>query len=235
MVALYNAYANPTHERQVQRVAAEVAPDVPVTVSTAVDARIGEYERLSTATLNAMAVPRMSDYVTELDTLVEPSIRYMHSAGGVVHSREARTRPIQLALSGPAAGVLAGRDVAMDLGYENAITMDMGGTSCDVCLIWGGEFARRDEVMIEWGVTARFPALDVHTVGAGGGSIAWRDEGGALRVGPRSSGATPGPACYGRGGTPRRLPTPISSWAFCPPAACSAVGCHSTRLPRERR
>ena len=201
VVALYNAYANPAHEREVERIAAEVAPDVPVTLSTAVDARIGEYERLSTATLNAMAVPRIDQYVTELDRLVEPPIRYMHSAGGVVHSREARTRPIQLALSGPAAGVIAGREVAVDLGYENAITMDMGGTSCDVCLIWGGEFARRDEVMIEWGITARLPALDVRTVGAGGGSIAWRDEGGALRVGPRSAGARPGPACYGRGGT----------------------------------
>lgn len=200
-VALYNAYANPAHEREVERIAAQVAPDLPVTLSTAVDARIGEYERVSTAALNAMAVPRMEQYVAELDALVEPPIRYMHSAGGVIHAQEARTRPIQLALSGPAAGVLAGREVAAALGYANAITMDMGGTSCDVCLIWDGALARREEVAIEWGVTARLPTLDVHTVGAGGGSIAWRDEGGALRVGPKSAGAMPGPACYGRGGT----------------------------------
>ncbi|HWK28012.1 MAG TPA: hydantoinase/oxoprolinase family protein [Solirubrobacter sp.] len=200
-VALYNAYANPEHERTVERIAADVAPGLPVTLSTAVDARVGEYERASTAALNAMAVPRMDRYVAELDPLVEPPIRYMHSAGGVIHAREARTRPIQLALSGPAAGVLAGREVAAALGYANAITMDMGGTSCDVCLIWDGELARREEVAIEWGVIARLPTLDVHTVGAGGGSIAWRDDGGALRVGPRSAGALPGPACYGRGGT----------------------------------
>jgi N-methylhydantoinase A len=91
--------------------------------------------------------------------------------------------------------------VAAALGYANAITMDMGGTSCDVSLIWDGALARREEIAIEWGVTARLPTLDVHTVGAGGGSIAWRDEGGALRVGPKSAGALPGPACYGRGGT----------------------------------
>ena len=200
-VALYNAYANPQHEREVERIAAEVAPDLPVTLSTAVDARIGEYERVLTAALNAMAVPRMERYVAELDPLVESPIRYMHSAGGVIHAQEARARPIRLALSGPAAGVLAGREVAAALGYANAITMDMGGTSCDVSLIWDGDLARREAVAIEWGVIARLPTLDVHTVGAGGGSIAWCDEGGALRVGPRSAGALPGPACYGRGGT----------------------------------
>jgi N-methylhydantoinase A len=200
-VALYNAYANPAHEREVARIVAELEPGLPVTLSTAVDARIGEYERVSTAALNAMAVPRMDEYVAELGALVDPPIRYMHSAGGVIGAKEASARPIQLALSGPAAGVLAGREVAAALGYANAITMDMGGTSCDVCLVWDGELARREEVAIEWGITARVPALDVHTVGAGGGSIAWCDAGGALRVGPRSAGALPGPACYGRGGT----------------------------------
>jgi N-methylhydantoinase A len=199
-VALYNAYANPTHEREVAQLAGELAPNLPVTLSTAVDARIGEYERVTTAALNALAVPRMRDYVSDLGTLVAPPINYMHSAGGVIPAAEASTRPIQLALSGPAAGVLAGRAVAAAIGCPSAITMDMGGTSCDVCLIWEGELARREEIPIEGGLAARIPTLDVHTVGAGGGSIAWRDAGGALRVGPRSAGALPGPACYGGGG-----------------------------------
>jgi N-methylhydantoinase A len=201
VVALYNAYANPAHERQVEEIIRRVAPTIPITLSTVVDGRIGEYERASTAALNAIAVPRMRRYVDELDAAIAAPIRYMHSAGGMLPSPEARARPIHLAISGPAAGVLAGREVARQLGRRNAITMDMGGTSCDVCLIWDDELRYRNQIEIDWGVPARIRSLAVHTVGAGGGSIAWSDAGGALRVGPRSAGAAPGPACYGRGGT----------------------------------
>jgi len=200
-IALYNAYANPLHEHQVARIAHAVAPDLPLIESTDVDRRIGEYERVSTAALNAMAVPRMRAYVDDLDHAVRPAIEYMHSAGGLLPATEARDRPIQLAFSGPAAGVLAGREVARQLGYAHAITMDMGGTSCDVCLIWDDELRYRSSFDVEWGIPARVQAVDVHTVGAGGGSICWRDSGGALRVGPLSAGATPGPVCYGRGGS----------------------------------
>src|SRR5262249_7093820 len=150
---------------------------------------------------NAMAVPRMQGYVDDLDDAVRPAIHYMHSGAGVLPPGEARLRPIQLAFSGPAAGVLAGREVARQLGYSNAITMDMGGTGCDVALIWDGDFRFRTGIDIEWGVPARIQSVDVATIGAGGGSICHRDAGGALRVGPRSAGAVPGPACYGRGGT----------------------------------
>jgi N-methylhydantoinase A len=199
-IALYNAYANDEHEHRVAQIARAVAPDLPISVSTAVDSRIGEYERASTVVLNASAVPTMEQYVEDLGRVVQKPIRFMHSGGGVVPATEARARPIQLAFSGPAAGVLAGRQVARDLGFENAITMDMGGTTCDVCLIWDDELRSRDSFDVEWDVPARVRSLDVHSVGAGGGSIAWRDAGHALRVGPRSARAVPGPACYGHGG-----------------------------------
>lgn len=203
-ISLYNAYANPAHERQVADVARRVAPDLPVTISTDVDRRIGEYERLSTAVLNAMAVPRMWAYVDDLSKAVPRAVHYMQSGAGALPADEARARPIQLALSGPAAGVLAGRAVARQLDKRNAITMDMGGTSTDVSLIWDDEFKFRTEIELGWGIPARTQSLDVQTIGAGGGSICWQDSGGALRVGPRSAGAVPGPACYGRGG---ELPT----------------------------
>jgi N-methylhydantoinase A len=203
-IALYNAYANASHEQQVAAAVAEVARDLPVTLSTEVDRRIGEYERLSTAVLNAMAVPRMHAYVDDLAGAVPRAVHYMQSGAGALPADEARARPIQLALSGPAAGVLASRAVARRLGRRNVITMDMGGTSADVSLIWDDEFRFRTEIELGWGIPARTVSLDVQTIGAGGGSICWRDSGGGLQVGPRSAGAVPGPACYGRGG---ELPT----------------------------
>lgn len=201
VVALYNAYVNPVHERIAAEVIRGITRVIPVILATDVDPRIGEYQRVSTAVLNAMAVPKMKSYASSLKTVVEAPTFYMHSAGGMMPAKEATDRPIQLAFSGPAAGVLAGRSVAQSVGFENAITMDMGGTSCDVCLIWGGELQYKDHIEVDWGIPARIRSLAVHTVGAGGGSIAWRDTGGALKVGPLSAGAAPGPVCYGRGGT----------------------------------
>lgn len=200
-VSLYNAYANPAHERAVAEIWREVAPGRPVTCATDVDPRMGEYERVSTATLNASAVPAMRAYADELRGAIDAPTLYMHSAGGVVTPPDAAERPIQLALSGPAAGVLAARQVARELGIADVITLDMGGTSCDVCLIRDGELRERDTFEVAFGVPARTRAIDISTVGAGGGSIGWMDAGGALQVGPRSAGALPGPACYGRGGT----------------------------------
>ena len=195
-VSLYNAYANPAHERAVAAVWERIAPERPVTFATDVDPRMGEYERVSTATLNASAVPAMHAY----GTVTAPTL-YMHSAGGVITPEHAAQHPIQLAFSGPAAGVLAARQVALELGLRDAITLDMGGTSCDVCLIRDGELRERDTFDVAWGVPARVRGIDIGTVGAGGGSIGWCDPGGALQVGPRSAGALPGPASYGRGGT----------------------------------
>jgi N-methylhydantoinase A len=201
VVALYNSYANPAHERVAGEIVRSIVRGVPVTLATDVDARMGEYQRVSTAVLNATAVPRMRSYSSALGAILQTPTFYMHSAGGMMPAKEATERPIQLAFSGPAAGVLAGRSVASSLGFENAITMDMGGTSCDVCLIWNGELQYRDQIDVDWGIPARIRSLAVHTVGAGGGSVAWKDPGGALQVGPLSAGARPGPVCYGRGGT----------------------------------
>jgi N-methylhydantoinase A len=200
-ISLYNAYANPAHEQAVADVWRRVAPGRPVTCATEVDPRMGEYERVSTATLNASAVPAMRAYVEELAGALDAPTLYMHSAGGVITPPDAAERPIQLAFSGPAAGVLAARQVARELGIRDAITLDMGGTSCDVCLIRDGELRERDTFDVAFGVPARVRSIDIATVGAGGGSIGWLDAGGALQVGPRSAGALPGPACYGRGGT----------------------------------
>lgn len=201
VVAFYNAYANPVHERTAGDLIRSIGRGVPVSLATDVDPRIGEYHRVSTAVLNAMAIPKMKAYESSLDALIDAPTYYMHSAGGMMPAREATERPIQLAFSGPAAGVLAGRSVALSTGFDNVITMDMGGTSCDVCLIWQGELRYKDHIDIDWGIPARIRSLAVHTVGAGGGSIASRDPGGALKVGPLSAGAVPGPVCYGRGGT----------------------------------
>lgn len=200
-VALYNSYANPDHEGQVEQIARDMGVALPITLSTSVVPRIGEYQRVSTTVLNAMAVPRMQEYVDNLSTAVQPPILYMHSGAGVLPEAEVRIRPIYLAFSGPAAGALAGREVARQVGFRNAITMDIGGTSCDICVIWNDELRYRDEIDVDWGIPARIQSLDLHTIGAGGGSICWQDTGGALRVGPRSAGAVPGPACYGQGGT----------------------------------
>jgi N-methylhydantoinase A len=200
-VALYNAYANPAHEREVAARWSELAPEVPVTCSTEVDRRIGEYERVSTGVINATAIPHMRSYVDDIRATVAAPTLYMHSAGGVLTAGDAAEHPVQLAFSGPAAGVLAAREVARELGLEGVITLDMGGTSCDVCLLRGDELTERESFDVAWGIPARVRSLDITTIGAGGGSIAWRDSGGALCVGPVSSGAEPGPACYGRGGT----------------------------------
>ena len=199
-VSLYNAYANPAHEQAVAEVWRSLAPELPVTCATDVDPGIGEYERVSTATLNATAVPRMRAYADEVRNTLSAPTFYMHSGGGVVGPDDAAERPIQLAFSGPAAGVLAARNVADELRLVDAITLDMGGTSCDVCLIRGGEVRERESFEVAFGIPARIRSIDINTVGAGGGSIAYQDAGGALRVGPRSAGALPGPACYGRGG-----------------------------------
>jgi N-methylhydantoinase A len=187
-VSLYNAYANPAHERAVAEIWRSVADGRPVTCATDVDPRMGEYERASTATLNASAVPAMRAYVDELQGAVAAPTLFMHSAGGVVTPPDAAERPIQLALSGPAAGVLAARQVARELGITDAITLDMGGTSCDVCLIREGELRERDSFEVAFGVPARQRSVDISTVGAGGGSGGWTR---AARC--RSAPGAPGP------------------------------------------
>ena len=163
-----------------------------------------EYERASTTVADAYLGPVASRYLRSLGTasatagLPEPLV--MRSSGGVATVADAAAHPALILVSGPAGGVVGAERIAALAGCENAIAFDMGGTSTDVCLIAGGQAGRSAGREVA-GFPVRLPMLDIHTVGAGGGSIVWRDEGGALRVGPRSAGADPGPACYGRGGT----------------------------------
>jgi N-methylhydantoinase A len=201
-ICLLNAYANPVNEMALARVVREMAPNIALSLSSEVDPRIREYERVSTTTLNAYAMPRMHRYMSRLDQALQRNegIKYMHSGGGVIPSATAERFPIQLLYSGPAAGVLAGRFLAATLGVPNVCTIDMGGTSLDACLIRDGEPDSRDTIEVEWGIPARTQSIDIHSIGAGGGSIVWFDAGGALRIGPESAGSDPGPACYGRGG-----------------------------------
>jgi N-methylhydantoinase A/oxoprolinase/acetone carboxylase beta subunit len=193
-VALLHSDLNPDHERAV---AAALGGEV--VCSHEVSPEFREYERTITTVVSAYLRPVMREYLGRLRALAG-EVRVMTSAGGLVPLDEAVARPASLLLSGPAGGVLAGAAAATAAGYPNAVTFDMGGTSTDVCLVLDGSPAPAAERVVA-GFPVRLPGLDVHTIGAGGGSIAAIDAGGALVVGPRSAGAVPGPACYGRGGT----------------------------------
>jgi N-methylhydantoinase A len=202
-VCFLHAYANPEHELAARRAVAEAAPGIPCVISSEVDRRLGEYERVSTTVLSAYATPRLSEYVDGIQGwLGEGRTAYfMQSEGGVIPAEAVQRTPTSLVLSGPAAGVLATCHVGRLMGLGDLISMDVGGTSADVCIIRNGEAGLRDVLEIEPGLPLRSASLDVAAVGAGGGSIAWVDRGDALRVGPASAGASPGPACYGRGGS----------------------------------
>ena len=195
-VCLLHADIEPAHERAVA--AALRARGHDVTCSHDVSPEMREVERTITTVINASLRPRCRDYLRGIGDVAD-EVLVMTSAGGLVPSGEAAELPAALLLSGPAGGVRAAAAAAVANGFRGAITFDMGGTSTDVCLIVDGApapAAQRDV----GGFTVRFPSLDVHTIGAGGGSIARIDPGGALVVGPQSAGADPGPACYGRGG-----------------------------------
>jgi len=198
------SYLNPSHERLAGEMLRE-ALDVPVTLSSEVLPEFREYERTSTTVICASLRPVIGRYLGELErgaaTLGLPSTwRIMQSSGAVTDAHNAEREPVRILLSGPAAGVQGARAIGERAGEHGLITMDMGGTSCDVSLVRDGELARTTAGAIGGHPVAQ-QMIGIHTIGAGGGSIAWIDPGGALRVGPRSAGAAPGPACYGRGGT----------------------------------
>lgn len=204
-VCLLHAYAHPENEQRVESVLRDEL-DVPVSVSHDVLAEFREYERTSTTVVDAYVTPVIDSYLRRLEDraseLEVPAPSVMQSNGGIVTASTARTTAVTTALSGPAAGVV-GATATIDVLAEDiagAVTFDMGGTSSDVGLVRAGEIERTTETTIS-GRPIATPMVDVTTVGAGGGSIAWVDDGGALRVGPASAGATPGPACYGHGGT----------------------------------
>jgi N-methylhydantoinase A len=203
-VSLLYSYLEASHERQVRDVLRREIPDVHVTLSSEVLAEYREYERTSTTVLNAYLVPVVSRYLTDLEQSLsewhpETQLWVMQSSGGVASPQRAADLPVALLLSGPSGGVVAGRLVAEQAGLRHSVTMDMGGTSFDACLLPDNEPAMtHDRPFME--IAVRVPSVDVLAIGAGGGSIGWVDQGGQFRVGPRSAGANPGPACYGRGG-----------------------------------
>jgi N-methylhydantoinase A len=204
-VCFLYSFLHPEHERLVVERAGERLPGVAVCASSDVLPELREYERLSTTVANAYLLPRMASYVrafsrrvADLGIACTPYIN--QSNGGTISIDEAARAPVRTVLSGPSAGVMGAVWLAAELGLDSLVTFDMGGTSTDVSLVSDGRPALTFEREID-GIPLRVAGLDIHTIGAGGGSIAWRDSGGALRVGPESAGAHPGPACYARGGT----------------------------------
>jgi N-methylhydantoinase A len=202
-VCLLFSFRDDAHERAVAAELRRRHPNTRVVASHEVAPEFREYERASTTVVDAYLGPVLSKYLLGLsatcrrESLREPLV--MRSSGGVATLEEAAEHAAFALLSGPAAGVVGAARIAELAGFPDALAFDMGGTSTDVCAIVGGE-ARREHEREVGGFPVRLPTLAVHTVGAGGGSIVWRDAGGALRVGPESAGADPGPACYGRGG-----------------------------------
>lgn len=203
-ICLLFSYLDPSHEARIATWLRQELPDVHVSASHEVLPQFREYERCSTTVIDAYLSPLLGRYLSRLAGaagergLPEPLV--MQSSGGVAPAGEAARAGAWSVLSGPAGGAVGAGLLARLSGDGNALGIDMGGTSCDVCVAEEGRVRRTDSREIG-GRTLQLPMVDVHTVGAGGGSIGWRDPGGALRVGPRSAGAEPGPACYGRGGT----------------------------------
>src|SRR6478609_5646396 len=203
-VCLLNAYANPAHEQRLAALITEALPGVLVTCSHQVAREFREFERASTTLLSAYVQPVIDGYLHSIENrLAEAGFKgrftVMQSNGGRLPAEAMRTSAITALYSGPAAGVVGATRQAARSAYKDLITFDMGGTSTDVCLVQDGRPSLASESEID-GLPIRTPVLDIVSVGAGGGSLVWIDDGGMLRVGPRSAGSVPGPACYGRGG-----------------------------------
>lgn len=202
------SFVNPVHEQRIEEIIREEFPGVYISISSKVVPEFREYSRLSTTVVNAFLGPVMEKYVDNFqkavrDIGIATSPYITQSTGSIISIQEAKSNPVRTALSGPSAGVVAAGYLANQIGLENLITFDMGGTSADISLVANGAFRLAAEKSIE-GYPVRIPMVDIETVGAGGGSIAYIDNGGVLKVGPQSAGAQPGPAAYDRGGS---LPT----------------------------
>jgi len=215
-VCLINSYLNPLHERQLAALIAQMAPRLAVCVSSDIHPEIKEYDRGSTTAINASLIPVVDHYLDRLERTLSPlsdRILVMQSNGGIMSAQAARKRPAYIIESGPAAGVLAAARLASECGLRQVLSFDMGGTTVKACLVENGKPLEKPGGEIGGGVNTgtrlfgggghvvRVPSIDIVEAGAGGGSIAWIDDSGALRVGPRSAGADPGPVCYGHGGT----------------------------------
>lgn len=204
-ICFLHAYTNPAHENRAKALVQALWPEVYVCTSCDALAEFREFERFATATVNASLMPVMDRYLGRFEAGVkhlgiQAAPRVMQSNGGAVTPGAVRRLPVNTFFSGPAGGVIGSRGLGMHLGLANLITFDMGGTSTDVCLIRHGEPAQKT-LRDMGGFPVRTRTMDIHTIGAGGGSIAWVDAGGLLKVGPLSAGAQPGPVAYGRGGT----------------------------------
>ncbi|HJN60436.1 MAG TPA: hydantoinase/oxoprolinase family protein, partial [Alphaproteobacteria bacterium] len=200
------SYVRPDHERRVKEILAEELPDIPVSISYDVLPKWKEYERASTTIADAYIKPTVSKQVRNIrqrfaDNGITDHIVVIKSNGGEMSLEAAENSPIQMTVSGPTGGVIAGKHIAGLVGIDHLVTIDMGGTSTDTSTIVGGQENFTTDYEIEFGIPIQIPMIDIRTIGAGGGSIAWIDKGGMLRVGPESAGADPGPACYGTGGT----------------------------------
>jgi len=209
VIHFLHAYVNPAHERRAAEIAAEVWPNGYITMGHAVISEYREYERGVTATVNACIQPVLDRYISRLRAgLAERGyprdLLVMQGNGGTVSSSIVAEAAVKTVMSGPASGVMAAAYTAKAAGIDNVITYDMGGTSCDVGLIRGGVPEVSSELELEYAMPIHVPMVDVHSIGAGGGSIAVVNDAGILQVGPQSAGAAPGPICYGRGG---RRPT----------------------------
>jgi N-methylhydantoinase A len=203
-IGFLNSYVNPEHEIRAREIIRQELPAVNVCLSHEVIRSQGEYERFSTCAINSYVQPRMQGYLNRLKERlrrngVTSSLFIMKSNGGMTSAQVAGERSVETLLSGPAGGVVAGMRMAVDCKRKNLITADVGGTSFDVSVIHDGKLSYANRSDID-GLAINVPMIDIHTVGAGGGSIGWIDAGGALRVGPHSAGAAPGPVCYGQGG-----------------------------------
>ncbi len=203
-VLFMNSYANGANEKAAIDAISEIWPNQHITASSEILPEIREFERGSTATLNAYLQPPIGDYLERLEAGLRQGgfggeILILQSNGGVMSVDIARSFPIRTALSGPAAGVIAGAHIGVSAGFPNLITCDMGGTSFDVSLVSDGESAIAAQTSVDFGMVIRTPMIEITTIGAGGGSIAWVDRGGMLQIGPESAGSDPGPVCYGLG------------------------------------
>ena len=213
-VCLLHAYKNPIHEQAVHALIREIAPDLPVSLSSEVLPEINEYERVSTTVVNAYSKPAAARYLTRLEDRmmgvgVGGELLLMQSSGGINSSATAREFPVRIIESGPAAGALGAAHYARLAGLSHVLSFDMGGTTAKMCLVQDGRVSRTTEFEVAHvhrfkrgsGIPVRVPVLDLMEIGAGGGSLAHISEVGTLQVGPESAGADPGPACYGQGGT----------------------------------
>ena len=204
-ICLLFSFLNPSHEIKLKQALSEEMPELPCSISSKVAPIWREYDRASTTIADAFVKPVVSSYVQQLRTGLSEinlpaSLMIMKSNGGMMSSSSCAAAPIQSMMSGPAGGMIACQAIAGALDVKKVLTMDMGGTSCDVGIIVNAEQKLTTQYEIEFGLTVSIPMIDIRTIGAGGGSIAWIDNGGFLQVGPHSAGADPGPACYGLGG-----------------------------------